>query len=448
MCSIYFSTSPVKNLDHINEFNRRRGPDYTNVITRGEHVYLHNLLSITGKFCLQPFVKGDIVCMYNGEIYNADDLVDEEIHSDGQVLIPAYEKYGNEFIQKLDGEFAILLVDYAARKLIVSSDTFATKPLYINADFRYKKDICISSYHSPIIRSGYSHALKFAANTTAIINIDTLEVEAQMPVTVFDASNQHKDNYDDWISCFERSIKKRCANIRERAFVGLSSGYDSGAIVAEMTKQDTDFKAYTIRGSENLELLNERYSRIKAHELMQLYTYEYQFHCKFINEICEDFVCPDKPDEEIYNIKADKASVGLSAICLKARYEGRKINISGQGSDEILSDYGFQGKKHYPHSEFGGLFPEDLESIFPWRSFYGGTQLCYLNKDEHVSGAHGVETRYPFLDVELVQEFLWLTVDCKNRHYKGPLHQYLVQSGMPFELGQKTGFGANLNLVE
>ena len=37
----------------------------------------------------------------------------------------------------------------------------------------------------------------------------------------------------------------------------------------------------------------------------------------------------------------------------------------------------------------------------------------YLAKEESTAGAHGVETRYPFLDRNLVQEFLWLSSDAR-----------------------------------
>ena len=46
-----------------------------------------------------------------------------------------------------------------------------------------------------------------------------------------------------------------------------------------------------------------------------------------------------------------------------------KIILSGQGADEIFSDYGFRGKKFYKPSNFGGLFPDDLSEIFLWNSF-------------------------------------------------------------------------------
>jgi hypothetical protein len=58
----------------------------------------------------------------------------------------------------------------------------------------------------------------------------------------------------------------------------------------------------------------------------------------------------------------------------------------------------------YPHSSFGGWFPQDLGVLFPWGSFFLDTQRDYLMKEELVAGAHGIETRYPFLDPRVVQE--------------------------------------------
>ena len=105
-----------------------------------------------------------------------------------------------------------------------------------------------------------------------------------------------------------------------------------------------------------------------------------------------------------------------------------------------MSDYGFAGEKFYYHSEFGGLFPEDLASIFPWKKFYGDTQRSYLFKDEYILGSHGIEGRYPFLDWNVVQEFLWLTAGLKNNSYKGAIEAFLKQNDYPYEPLKKRGF--------
>jgi asparagine synthetase B (glutamine-hydrolysing) len=131
--------------------------------------------------------------------------------------------------------------------------------------------------------------------------------------------------------------------------------------------------------------------------------------------------------------KKDWAARGLSLICKRGSEEGRNVYISGQGADEILSDYAL-----YPEqSELKGVFPDHL---IPWSNFHGSCQYSYLGKEECVAGSWNVETRYPFLDKQFVQEFLWLSPELKNRHYKAPLYEYLKANHFPFQENKKIGF--------
>jgi asparagine synthetase B (glutamine-hydrolysing) len=98
-----------------------------------------------------------------------------------------------------------------------------------------------------------------------------------------------------------------------------------------------------------------------------------------------------------------------------------------------LSDYSLIKKQ----SQFKGLFPDKLEE---WKNFTGSCMYSYLGKEECVGGSWNVETRYPFLDKEFVQEFLWLKPELKNRNYKAPIYEYLTSKGFPFELNRKIGF--------
>jgi asparagine synthetase B (glutamine-hydrolysing) len=127
-------------------------------------------------------------------------------------------------------------------------------------------------------------------------------------------------------------------------------------------------------------------------------------------------------------------------ICRMAKENNKKIYLSGQGADEIFSDYGFNGKSIFDHSNFGGLFPNDLRTIFPWPSFFESSQRSYLTKEEYIAGSYGLEARYPFLDKAVVQEFLWLSVDLKNKNYKNVLHNLMSIRNFPFNVGVKTGF--------
>ena len=438
MCSFTVTNIDI-DLNKTNHFSQRRGPDSTSIKKVDGISFLHNLLHITGEIKPQPFIKNDVVCVLNGEIYNYKDFGDYE--SDGQCLIPLYEEYGVEFAEQLDGEFSICIIDFESDRIVLSNDTFATKPLW----FAKENDkFGVASYESSLKLSGFSSPQKLAGNYTWLFDLKTLEEVETFPITSFDI-NQHKNTYDDWIQAFENSIAKRVVNTPHKIFLGLSAGYDSGAIACELSNQNVNFKAYTIASAEDKGVINSRHSRITNSEIINLSKDDYSNTLLDIQKNCENFTYRDKYKN--YDIKGDKASVGLGKICSRANEEGYRIYLSGQGSDEIISDYGWNGDKIYNHSSFGGKFPDSLSDFFPWHSFYDGTQIQYLNKEEYVAGAYGIETRYPFLDVSLVQEFLWLSSKLKNKEYKAPLSEYLFKNNYPFQRGTKTGFQADKNLI-
>jgi len=423
-----FGVTNKPGLKTSNSFCQRRGPDLTNTKTVNGVEFLHNLLHITGDLIPQPFVKNDIACVFNGEIYNFKNF--GNYRSDGECLIDLYENLGESFVSQLDGEFAICLIDFKKQKLLIAVDTFACKPLWYEIK---GSQFCVASYNSQLKGLGFSNGEKLLANTTSVYDLKDLKIKNKLKNKNFDI-RQHKNTYDDWISAFAISIKKRTSNTEKGMFVGMSSGYDSGAIACELQKQSVNFKAYTILNNENSEVLEQRFKRIKNVERITLSEDEFAIWKNEIRNNCEDFVYKD------YDIKKDQASMGLSAICTRANKENRRIYFSGQGADEIISDYGFGGKKIYKHSGFGGLFPASLEGFFPWYSFWDGTQIQYLNKEEYVAGHFGIETRYPFLDNDLVQEFLWLSPELKNKKYKSALDEYLQVNNFPYQAAEKRGF--------
>ena len=434
MCGFTVTNKDI-NLKDTNFFCQKRGPDLTNTETINGIQFLHNLLHLTGEMTQQPFIDDDIVCVLNGEIYNFKDFGDYK--SDGECLIPLYKEYGLEFAKRLDGEFAICIVDFKNSNLILINDTFATKPLWLGTNGYHWG---VASYESSLRACQLTDIEKLPGNAAWKLDLHTLTELDSIRLVEFDL-NQHKDSYDDWIEAFRKSILKRVSNTPHKIFLGLSAGYDSGAIACELQNQNINFKAYTVASAEDKTTINGRHSKLINGEIINLSKDEYSKISSYINDNCENFIYDG------YNIKGDKASIGLGSICSRANKENYRIYLSGQGADEIISDYGHGGRRIYGHSEFGGLFPNNLDGFFPWRSFYDGTQIKYLNKEEYVAGTYGIETRYPFLDVNLVQEFLWLNSDLKNKEYKAPLSEYLLRNNYPFQRGAKTGFQANRNLL-
>lgn len=384
-----------------NEFISRRG-DIPNKRKLNGFTFEHFLLPITGKPTPQPFVDNDVVCLYNGEIYNQPFK-----QSDGECLIPLYKKYGLLFMDELDGEFAIALYDFGNDTALFITDPFATKPLFRNG-------IECASYKSGV------GGREIEAGMVECVQISTGKELFRHKYFEWDWE-QHKDTYDDWIRAFERSIKKRATN---RCFIGLSSGYDSGAISKELTKQGIRFKAFSILNNEDEEMIRERAK------------YCYEFDTLTVSNLIKDDIVVEDVLYNVSNedfIKDDVASLGLAAICKQAKREGRNVYLSGQGADEIIGDY-----KLYPkQSDFQGIFPKKLSE---WENFAGGIQRDYIHKEEYIGGSFGIETRYPFLDKDVVQEFLWLKPELKNKNYKAPIYEYLKRNKVPFLKDKKTGF--------
>ena len=390
---------------------QHRGPDCTNVVRIGSLTFVHNLLAITGAFTPQPFIEDGIVCLYNGEIYNHPFS-----RTDGEVLIPLYKRHGVTFARHLDGEFAIGIYDFRNSIVVFATDPFKTKPLFING-------IECASY-----RSGVGGE-KAKPNEILVKSFDGTVLE-RTPVRHWDLTQQ-KEAYDDWIEAFERAVTKRA---KRDCFIGLSSGYDSGGIACALLERNVSFKAYIFQGEESPEVLEAR-QRLVVHEVFAPERGLIKWLAENIDNEPYTIICNEQAISK--NVLDDGATVGVATIAKLANSEGRRVCLSGQGADEIMSDY-----SPWPEqSELKGTFPQDLRL---WANFNYSCQESYLTKEEYAAGAFGIENRYPYLDAELVQEFLWLSPDAKNRHYKAPLREYLVRRDFPFEENVKRGFKINL----
>lgn len=441
MCGFLLTNVDSIDVARATAFQCLRGPDLTTESEVDGFTLVHNLLSITGPVTPQPFADGNTMCLFNGQVYNYRTFGD--FASDGECLLPAYAALGPAFVRELDGEFALAVLDPGRGTVLVASDAFGTKPLYYSTECGR---IGVASYESTLRAIGFRDVRRVAPNTYLLLGIDDGEVQSRGRIIDF-ALNQFKDSFDNWLEAFEEAIGKRSSVADEKLFIGLSSGYDSGGIACELNKTGVPYKSYTIVNNEERAVVERRLAQRPQ-------GVECEIICPSDEEIDEARRYLARHVEPMrYEIRStrtdrvfrgklhdDSAAVGLAIICARARKEGRRIYLSGQGSDEILSDYGFGGEGFYGHSNFGGLFPDELETIFPWPSFFGSTQASYLKKEEYVAGAFGIEARYPYLDRQLVQEFLWLSAKLKNSRYKSALGHYLEKNGYPNLFDQKLGF--------
>ena len=85
---------------------------------------------------------------------------------------------------------------------------------------------------------------KAKPNTAMVFKISDASLIDEFEIYKFDL-NQHKDSFDDWDRAYIDSMVKRTSDTHKKIFIGLSSGYDSGAICAELLRQNIEFKAYS-----------------------------------------------------------------------------------------------------------------------------------------------------------------------------------------------------------
>lgn len=126
--------SMISTLDH-------RGPDGSSTFVDGPVGLAHARLSIidlaTG---WQPIANEDnsIWVVFNGEIFNFIELRRDlerrghqfRTHSDTEVIVHLYEDLGLDFVDRLNGQFAIALWDKARNRLILARDRAGIRPIY------------------------------------------------------------------------------------------------------------------------------------------------------------------------------------------------------------------------------------------------------------------------------------------------------------------------------
>ena len=123
-----------------------RGPDGAGVWSAGRVALGHRRLKIIdlSEAGSQPMVDPELglaIC-WNGCIYNYPQLRDELIghgyrffsHSDTEVLLKAYHRWGDRFVDHLLGMFAFAIVERDSGRVLLGRDRLGIKPLYLTED--------------------------------------------------------------------------------------------------------------------------------------------------------------------------------------------------------------------------------------------------------------------------------------------------------------------------
>ncbi len=217
----------------------------------------------------QPFVSddGNIVVVQNGEIFNYVELAREleelgircKSSSDTEVILRLYEYMGISLLSRLNGMFAIAILDRRESKLYLARDRAGVKPLYWHRD---NEMVRFASEIKALCTSGIERRLnKYALHQYLSLNYVPppqtmiVGVEHVLPGHYLEISDDHQamtqwwstevceysPDYDlAWQEQFT-DLLDSAVEVRLRADVPvggfLSGGVDSSAVVATMAKQ-------------------------------------------------------------------------------------------------------------------------------------------------------------------------------------------------------------------
>ena len=280
MCGIYgiysrefLGESKLRRVHDIGDVLKHRGPDGEGFWYKDNIALGHRRLSIIDvtDSGVQPmhYKKGRYTIAYNGEIYNFIELRNKlkqegyvfNSNTDTEVIIAAYDFWGENCLDKFNGMWAFSLWDSKEKILLLSKDRFGVKPLYYSQE---GNDIVFASevkgIHSWLgkkaknnnkilseISSGsrvhhgtsethLENVCSLPAGHNLIIRDGKFSVYKWYSLKSVNISDNLQDQADEF-----RSIFIDACNIRLRSDVSvascLSGGVDSSSIVSTIHKK-------------------------------------------------------------------------------------------------------------------------------------------------------------------------------------------------------------------
>ena len=370
--SIYYKNKKADELfiRQLTEKIIHRGPDDTGYFIKDNIAFGFNRLSIIDLECgNQPFKKENRTIIFNGEIYNHNELREElnknnefTTNSDTEVLLTSYINYEEKCLDKLRGMFAFIIYDEVKDIMFGARDHFGIKPLYyVNND----KFIAFSSEYKSLVKlvgkvsvdkSALQNYLSFqyTPNYNTIIN----EIKEVPNGTYFTIKNgniefkkyhkykfsnkdvREKNVYD----IINDSVKHHMiANVEVGSF--LSGGIDSTIITALAAKINPKIKSFSI--GFDVEGYNELNFAKKTAEYLGIENISINVsEQEYIKALPSVAYYMDDP-------LADPSCVGIYLLSEEAR-KHVKVVLSGEGSDELFGGYNIY-KEYYSLKPFSYL---------------------------------------------------------------------------------------------
>ncbi|MCG6118524.1 MAG: asparagine synthase B [Aquimonas sp.] len=393
---------------------RHRGPDWSGVYANERAILVHERLAIVGVDSgAQPLLSpdGTQALAVNGEIYNHRQLRAAleadyafQTHSDCEVILPLYARFGHDFLNQLEGMFAFVLWDDAKNQWLVARDPIGIIPLYYGHDahgnlyfaseLKALAPVCKEAREFP---PGHYWARGDAEPTRYY----------QPGWREFDAVKNGPTDRAALRAAFENAVKSHMMSDVPYGVL-LSGGLDS-SLVAAIAKK---YAARRVEEDEKTEAwwpqlhsfavgLQESPDLKAAREVAaHIGTVHHEFHFTVQEGI--DALSDVIYHLETYDVTTIRASTPMYLMARRIRAMGIKMVLSGEGSDELFGGYLYFHKA--PNAE--ALHEETVRKLDALHLF----DCLRANKS---MSAWGVEARVPFLDRTFIDIAMSLNPEVK-----------------------------------
>lgn len=325
----------------------------------------------------QPMTNsaGDVVIVFNGEIFNAPDIRRDLInrgitfisdHSDTEVILRLYEAIGERCAAHLNGMFAFVIYDKRQQILYGARDPFGIKPLHILLHskgiawaseiksffgmpfFKGEVDpLAVNQYlglqYIPGARTIYKEVTRIEPGTQFVYKLREKQL-AQRKYYELPFSEENPSVFTDSEVIRERFMDavKRWNMADVPVACSLSGGIDSAAIVACLSRCGIPVKTYTVgfQSPADIGLDESRYAR----EVAQLYATDHHEIQLDLDDLLPEIPLMARHLDEPYG-------GGLpSWFIFKYMAKDVKVAMTGTGGDELFSNYSkFRWLEERPH---------------------------------------------------------------------------------------------------
>ena len=386
MCAINGFNFKDENLIlKMNRATRHRGPDGTGVFFDDKISLGHNRLSIIdlSGAANQPMASGDgnLVVVFNGEIYNFKDLKKEladfynfKTLSDTEVILAAYQKWGSEAVNKLNGIFAFAIWDKTKRELFLARDHIGVKPLYYflgGGKFIFSSEIkAILEHDVPKVlnREALNHYLRVLYVPAPLTMFKGIHKFPQAHYGVFQNGELKLTKY--WeisdVKYFNRPFKYLAEDVRgeilksvERQLISdrpiglyLSGGIDSSVVLDAMSTVrgniDTFSVGFSLPNKDDEEKFNQDFylaKRTAAH-----------YGARHHEVLPKEEEIPDFFEKAFFQLDEPIANpTAIPMMKLAGFTKNQKVDVvlGGDGGDEL-----FGGYERYRISRIMSFLPE------------------------------------------------------------------------------------------